>query len=224
MGQYYKALLIEESGRGSDYYEPDFRKLTEHSWIGNDFLEAICSEIFDKPKRVVWVGDYAAKKLYSPLKNNEGVIIHKKGWYAETESLVNNLSEKEVVCFYKKTWENKKEQSQLSQNCLDIRGSYVVNHTKSLYLDGREYYESSKFDWSTPEDFEADYWCAHPLSLLTAIGNGLGGGDFYGKGRRHIGEWAGDLISVSKTIPQDYKKFSVIFDEREEESLEANNE
>ena len=37
----------------------------------------------------------------------------------------------------------------------------------------------------------------HPLPLLTANGNGRGGGDYFGARMEFVGSWAGDHISVS---------------------------
>ncbi len=51
-----------------------------------------------------------------------------------------------------------------------------------------------------------------PLVMLTAVGNGLGGGDYMGKGNRHlVGSWAYDKVSVKSydqrigTILRTYK-------------------
>jgi len=45
-------------------------------------------------------------------------------------------------------------------------------------------------------------WCAHPLPLLTALGNGMGGGDYRGKeGKDNIGSWAFDEIYVTYLRP-----------------------
>ena len=45
------------------------------------------------------------------------------------------------------------------------------------------------------------YWVYSPISLLTAIGNGRGGGDYYGNNRM-VGEWAGDKVYLSETKPE----------------------
>lgn len=44
----------------------------------------------------------------------------------------------------------------------------------------------------------------HPLPLLTANSNGLGGGDYYSEiGKDFVGSWSGDLIEVRKEPPTD---------------------
>jgi hypothetical protein len=62
---------------------------------------------------------------------------------------------------------------------------YIVNHTQKLYIDklGRR---------------------IHPLPLLTAEGNCGAGGDYRGVNIEIIGSWARNIISVEKTIPDDY--------------------
>jgi hypothetical protein len=42
--------------------------------------------------------------------------------------------------------------------------------------------------------------------LLTAEGNGRGGGDFEGIGEKFVGTWARDIISVEKELPKGYKQ------------------
>ena len=59
---------------------------------------------------------------------------------------------------------------------------YIVNHTKQQYVDkqGKTY---------------------HPLALLTAEGNGRGGGDYRGPCEELVGTWARDLISMESEHP-----------------------
>ncbi len=71
---------------------------------------------------------------------------------------------------------------------------FVVNHTTKQYVD------KSK----SPEK---DGYQIHPLSLLTAEGNGGGGGDFRGRDPKGlIGSWARNIISMEKEIPAGYKE------------------
>ena len=54
--------------------------------------------------------------------------------------------------------------------------------------------------------------CYHPLALLTATGNGRGGGDYYGKNKESIGVWKFDEISVSDIEPTDFQKKQFVFE------------
>jgi len=61
---------------------------------------------------------------------------------------------------------------------------YIVNHTKKEYV------------------VKPRRGAFHPLSLLTAEGNGRGGGDYYGSGT--VGAWARHIISMEDDIPEGY--------------------
>jgi hypothetical protein len=62
---------------------------------------------------------------------------------------------------------------------------YVINHTKQVY-------------------FAKELDKIHPLSILTAEGNGRGGGDYHGPNEELSGTWARDVISVEHTFPESY--------------------
>ena len=71
---------------------------------------------------------------------------------------------------------------------------FIVNHTKKTFVDKT----------AVPD---RDGWIIHPLSLLTAEGNGSGGGDFRGNDpKKLIGSWARDIISIEKKAPADFKE------------------
>ena len=61
---------------------------------------------------------------------------------------------------------------------------YIINHTKKLYV-----MKINMF---------------HPLPILTAEGNGRGGGDYHGEDEDLVGTWARDVISVGMHAPEDY--------------------
>jgi len=67
---------------------------------------------------------------------------------------------------------------------------YVVNHSR------REYFSKTCT--------RRGAFVVHPLPLLTAEGNGRGGGDYDGVHEELAGTWARDVISVEKEIPADY--------------------
>jgi hypothetical protein len=62
---------------------------------------------------------------------------------------------------------------------------YIVNHTKKVYVKKNEH-------------------GLHPLSILTAEGNGRGGGDYDGPNIDLVGTWARDVISMENEAP-DYR-------------------
>lgn len=64
---------------------------------------------------------------------------------------------------------------------------YLVNWSKKVTLDMTQVTAKDK-------------WLIHPLPLLTAEGNGRGGGDFHKEDSR-VGMWARDIISIEKAVP-----------------------
>lgn len=179
MGQYYDILINQDN----KYYHSDrsvdgkyeAAKLMEHSWFENDMLKCICSFIYKKPSQVFWVGDYADN------------VVKK----------VNTLSVEKIKEIYNLTYCNKEKNvetlSLTSDNQISLKDRFLVNRTKKFFIDGNKY-----FDWA-----QNKYgWCTHPLSLLTALGNGQGGGDYFRReSKDKVGAWAGDLISVEDKTP-----------------------
>jgi len=77
---------------------------------------------------------------------------------------------------------------------------FLVNHTKKQFVD------KSKVPAS-------DELTIHPLPLLTAEGNGRGGGDYYSDSADAcplVGSWARDVISVEETAPEGFDE--LVFD------------
>jgi len=75
---------------------------------------------------------------------------------------------------------------------------YYINHTKKEILDLESYKNVNGFN---------DYWgdCyIHPIPLLTAIGNGKGGGDYSGINEELVGIWATDEIEARDDLLPDY--------------------
>lgn len=79
---------------------------------------------------------------------------------------------------------------------------YIVNHTKAEYVD---------------KEYKVNDSNIHPLPLLTAAGNGRGGGDYEGDDMELVGTWCGDVISLEKEIPFGYKELVCEFDEHNSE-------
>lgn len=64
---------------------------------------------------------------------------------------------------------------------------YIVNHTKRQYVD------------------KGKFHTIHPLPLLTAEGNGRGGGD-YDHAPPVVGSWSRDVISVEEALPEGFEQ------------------
>lgn len=85
-----------------------------------------------------------------------------------------------------------------SEDTLDSFYIYIVNHTKKQYVD------------ITKVEADSHGYRLHPLSLLTAEGNGGGGGDYRGSNKHLVGSWARDILSVEDSvedsIPEEYEE------------------
>lgn len=195
MGQYYMPTIMRlTNGRFERYqpyeYEHNGMKLMEHSYIGNSLMNAVMSQLYHHRGRLMWVGDYAEIDDIP----GKGALIKRfisEAWEDEDEKNVVVLPELE----YKKS---KKE------------WHYIINHTTQEYID-LEYYVAA-----VEKDFEGDdpMFIIHPLSLLTAVGNGKGGGDYHGTEEDLVGEWAGDVIEVSDKDPCKLGYIDVTYDVR----------
>ena len=152
-------------------------KLTEHSWVGNSFTDAFSRIIYKHPQFVAWVGDYANTETGSAY---ERLREHFTDGDAFVKSVWNDdAEEKEVTAKY-------------SNRHFNYKGKYLLNHTTKKYipLDGFAYDETE--------------WIMYPVSLLTAVGNGLGGGDYQGTDEYKIGSWAFDEISIDTEVPEGF--------------------
>lgn len=146
MGQYYKAIAIDggnikvycpqnavfmtKSGLAkidyqderSDEYWSLFSglKLMEHAWSKNDFVNGVVESIWDSPKNVAWVGDYA-----------DEMGDFKNGYTQYT---------------YKSVWGNDENESPFDEMPKVHMKGYLVNITKGEYIDLAKHYEQSCTD------------------------------------------------------------------------------
>lgn len=80
---------------------------------------------------------------------------------------------------------------------------YLIDHTKREYVD--------MWDYQFNPLVRMAEIVIHPLPLLTAEGNGRGGGDYEGLNMELVGSWAGDEISFSDDVPEDYYITNPVF-------------
>lgn len=188
MGQYYQGLLFSKDktliASPSDYKQG--LKLTEHSWFKAGFMGAVIKDITDNPMRIVWMGDYSGKGD-NDTKYNIGCDIMTP---EQAYNIVWSEEEKQCtpICPHLNIPETK---------C--SRRGYLINYSKKEYIDLYDYYQQNY-------DVE-NGGCLYPLPLLTAIGNGAGGGDYFGDDKDLIGSWAYDIIGYCSDLP------SVIYQE-----------
>jgi len=205
MGQYYSALVIDENNNIKTLKPWPFdngAKLMEHSWIGGSFMNAVYSMIHGNPCKVAWIGDYSDAP-YEP----------KDDAYAKAMPL------DEFLKFYEMAWDESEESSleptdfsekQLSLVNHATSGTYLINHSRKCYLELGAYIQRAIMKINL-----VNSWAIDPLSLLTACGNGRGGGDFSKSniGYENIGIWAFDKLEYSDKMPQGYTEEVFLFKE-----------
>lgn len=93
----------------------------------------------------------------------------------------------------------------LSKVDFSLDKKFLVNWDTKEYIDLNAYKKKSKGE---------DGWVIHPLPLLTAIGNGRGGGDYHYRDNTCldlVGTWAWKTISIEDKAPEGFKKSDVYF-------------
>lgn len=170
MGQYYMPVIQEEK-KLYRVYSHDFHngfKLTEHSYIGNDFVNVVCNYIVENPVNLWWCGDYAEEGDFKNKK--EFKRIYGYGWNGE-ENGRTTIPEPNIDFDWSKQW-------------------YFVNVSKREFVK-MPVRKQGEYDWT--------YNC---VSLLTAVGNGRGGGDYRRKDMLSVvGCWSGDLVYLTLKEP-----------------------
>lgn len=180
MGQYYNSVLKDKIGTIVNYYNYGL-KLMEHSYFFNKYVNSVCKKLVNNPHYVAWVGDYAEEEDYKDKENADTLreMVNYRQNYEGTQLLCKSAP-----------W--------------SYMGHLLVNHSKKQFIDLDDYYRNSVLHYG--EERKEEY-VIHPLPLLTAVGNGKGGGDYYGDrviNKEDVGLWAGDLIEIVK-YNEDYK-------------------
>lgn len=179
MAQYFRPIIF--SDKTPIVYEYRIggklepRTLTERSWWNSPVLSTVCERIVNNPQRIVWIGSCPN--------------------YDNNITPPNGLSLDEVNYFKELAWGDNPELTEVFINGYGLGSVYIVNHSKKLCLDVDKYFNLSI----------KKKWCLHPLPLLTAVGNGFGGGDYKGINMFDVGSWANDLISIEDTVPKGYR-------------------
>lgn len=90
----------------------------------------------------------------------------------------------------------------------EYEGKYLVNHTLKVYLSFDKYIPESKAGYEM-----TDTVC--PFTLLTALGNGRGNGDYNtrAKNSAYIGTWACHTISIEDDLPEGYTEVVLSFED-----------
>ena len=150
-----------------------------------------------------YIGNYFVAAVLNYIKANGPARLWWLGDYAD----VDDFEDKEIKFDVNKLKEinsnvfdvNPQEQD------LNFKRLVVVNKTKKIYIDLLDYQRGD----------------ICPIPILTAVGNGRGGGDYWGENEDKAGSWAGDVIDCLDEIPDDpnfakeYEKYNIVFRENE---------
>lgn len=140
-------------------------------------------------------GDYTLAKLmeHSWLLNHMTNAIAEKLYYTPSKiAWVGDYANEEGddLTLYNYAYPKNHKYEPLCTTPFTICGKLLVNHDKKLILDCWAYIRRC-----VQENDEPD-WVIHPLPLLTAIGNGRGGGDYRGPNAEQVGIWAWDTLEI----------------------------
>lgn len=186
MGQYYKAVV--ETKDDINVFSP---------W---DFGDGF------KLMEHSYIGnDFVEHVSYMIYKNPSKVY-----WMGDYANYDDLFDREEVQSLYGIAWETENCQNDGSDlQALRVKNLFLCNHTKKLAIPMDIYYQLN-----LPDSY--GWGVIHPLPLLTAVGNGRGGGDYHnGTNLDLVGSWAGDEISFEDDAPNDYKEFDIAFCEGE---------
>lgn len=176
MGQYYEAILKFKNGIFMKIEPKGGAKLTEHSYTENDFVLRVCDLIqTNGATNLAWIGDY------SKIDDSEDELTREM-----INKSINNKFFSLVEIFDMSCSEFvKRKVLKISEN-LKKNEYTIINATTGEFINMKDYVFHNQ---------EKDY-ILHPLPLLTAIGNGRGGGDYYGENEKLIGSWAGNKFYI----------------------------
>ena len=227
MGQYYKYINIDKRIIVSANCGV---KLCEHSWLGNNEV-VIPIEQLVKNKwqgdRVIQLGDYAEGmaastelrkehlKFIKKIKKEIGMTNGKDLYYgnlyydnmAEEGENFKEYTLEEIFNLYGLKLEYDSEGTPIpfnekGQKCSCDQFRYLYNTKRKEYVDSFKILPSYVDIYKS----EIVFTKLDTYSLLIAIGNGEGGGDYFGPDENLVGLWAttSDSIIISEKSPKEY--------------------
>lgn len=189
MGQYYKQA-IEQDGN-LDIFDA---QVSGEGWNGVKLMEHS------------WIGNSFMDAISERIHNKPANIVWCGDYANEPQDFVT-IDWINYETIYPKAGREPQCLEALPER-FDYSHKYLVNHTNKCYVD---------FDLYMSKCKDKDGWILHPLSLLTAVGNGRGGGDYYEDCVDYymVGAWAGNNIEITDKVPDGYELEDVRFSEDE---------
>ena len=188
MGQYYKPILGDSFGLNC--------KVLDRSIDGEYTMAKLLEHSW-------WQNPFV--NAFSEFLYNEPSRVIWCGDYADEPDDFNfpNCSAF-YVPYYGEIWGESITAISVSSSDFTLDGKFLLNHDAKQFINLNEYKQAS---------IDKHGWCIHPLPLLTAVGNGRGGGDFHegNTGFDYVGIWAWQLISIEDKPPDDFSKIDIRF-------------
>ena len=206
MGQYYIVANIDKK----EYMRSNGGvKLMEWSYNRNDLILNLMNKLANEWKgdRVYIVGDYA---LSSDRIDKEKQPAEKDYDYDILEKLEKELgiyNQKEngyYKTLYGFAMDNFKELGVKELNEEEYK--YIYNHKRKEFIDLRH----CPLAWLYKEKQKYNVVTIAPISLLLALGNGMGGGDYFGNNNELVGKYIADIENLEITkepLNIGYKEF-----------------
>lgn len=158
-------------------------------------LEGYCSHHYNTGLKLVehaYINNCFTETVMAELFDNPGRLAW-VGDYAEENDVKSEFASEFI-----QAERNFQEKDYSRPESSKSKYQYVINCDKKEYIDIKKYCKI--FD-------KEDYVILHPVPLLTAIGNGKGGGDYFGSNMEMIGSWACDTIMVTNSLGEETKNY-----------------
>lgn len=94
-----------------------------------------------------------------------------------------------------------------------LRNDLIPDYKPRKYLVNRSKKQYCELMCCPLCDMFGEEWQINPLPILTACGNGRGGGDYEGADMHLVGAWAGDIIESTDVKPTGYTYIEPRFEE-----------
>ena len=153
-----------------------------------------------------WWDNSFCNSFAKRLHNHKGRVIWCGCYTDDPNDFAFEINSASYTPYYGEIWGESIKRIGSKSTDFSLDNKFLLNHDTRQFIDLNEYKQNSHNKYG---------WIINPLPLLTAIGNGRGGGDFptNNVGAEFVGIWAWHLLSISDKHPKSYKKFNLIFKE-----------
>lgn len=191
MGQYYKTIIKPEHEDKPVAVQSFGYKLMEHNYFDNRHTDMVTQLLHNRRCQVAEMGDYADDYLLNPECQTETFRQKSNERKLDLVVLYHNYRFDDSICV------NEDNESDDYKPQWDYNKLWFVNHDKKVGIHLGKSMERNK---------NKDGWILYTPNLLCAVGNGLGGGDYYDElpNFEDVGAWAGDIVEITDTLPAGY--------------------